>query len=311
MLAAIFLLTALWASAAPIRIESGMLEGAPGRLPGVTVYRGVPYAAPPIGALRWMVPAPVAAWTGVRRADSFGPRCLQGTAGLAGNSEDCLYLNVWTKGAGKRPVMLWLHGGGFTGGAGSQALFDGEMLAAKGAVVVTINYRLGVFGFFAAKELTGNFGLLDSIEALQWVRKNIAALGGDPENVTVFGESAGATMAGCLTASPLAKGLFRRAIAESGNFTRDLMRLERAQSAGAQLLEKIGATSVEQLRTKTAAEIMENGRGTGPIVDGNVLTGQPVEIYQQGKANALDLMLGSNSDEGVSSLQRGNAFIAV
>jgi para-nitrobenzyl esterase len=307
MLAAIFLLTALWASAAPIRIESGMLEGVPGRLPGVTVYRGVPYAAPPIGALRWMAPAPVAAWTGVRRADKFGPRCVQGTAGLAGNSEDCLYLNVWTKGAGKRPVMLWLHGGGFTGGAGSQALFDGEMLAAKGAVVVTINYRLGVFGFFAAKELTGNFGLLDSIEALQWVRKNIAALGGDPENVTVFGESAGATMAGCLTASPLAKGLFRRAIAESGNFTRDLMRLERAQSAGAQLLEKTGATSVEELRMKTASEIMESGRGTGPIVDGIVLTRQPVEIYEQGKANAVDLLLGSNSDEGASSLQRTGA----
>jgi para-nitrobenzyl esterase len=209
---------ALWAVAhnpgPQVRVEGGRLEGAIDSSTGVSVFRGIPYAAPPVGELRWQPPQPPAKWSGVRPADRPGKNCTQPhvyddiDAFAAGVSEDCLYLNVWTDGkAGdKRPVMVWIHGGGFKAGFGGEERHDGGRLAKKGVVVVTLNYRLGIFGFFGS----GNFGLLDQIAALQWVKRNIAAFGGDPQRITVFGESAGAMSIGALIASPLAKGLFIR-----------------------------------------------------------------------------------------------------
>ena len=188
------------------------------------MFKGIPYAAPPVGDLRWRAPKPAAHWEGTRKADEFGPVCMQG--GNQKMSEDCLYLNVWTgaKAASeKRPVMVWIYGGGYTSGSGSQPMYDGEALAKKGAVVVTFNYRLGAFGFFSHPELTkesdrrgaANFGVMDSIAALQWVQQNIARFGGDPKRVTIFGESAGAGMVANLMTIPSAKGLFERALGES------------------------------------------------------------------------------------------------
>jgi len=218
----------------PVHVEQGLLAGSNGNSPDVRVYRGVPFAAPPVGDLRWKAPQPAAKWQGVRKAAEFSNACWQTPypaaaaiyqAMLPGLSEDCLYLNVWTpaKSAKDRlPVMVWIHGGGFTRGFGGTSSYNGEALARKGAIIVTINYRLGIFGFFAHPELTaesghhasGNYALLDQIAALQWVQKNIAAFGGDPTRVTIFGESAGSWAVNALMASPLAKGLFQRAIGE-------------------------------------------------------------------------------------------------
>jgi len=217
------------ASNEPVKLDAGLVSGVAS--PEMRIYKGIPFAAPPVGDLRWRAPQPVAHWDGVRQADAFEPVCMQNSGGGGGDqkvSEDCLYLNVWTgaKSAGeKRPVMVWIYGGGYNTGSGSQPDYDGEALAKKGAVVVTINYRLGVFGFFSYPELTresdrrgaGNFGLLDSIAALQWVQKNIAAFGGDPKRVTIFGESAGAGLVANLMVSPQSKGLFHRAIGESSS----------------------------------------------------------------------------------------------
>src|SRR5262249_49373567 len=188
----------------PVKLDAGQVTGIASSSPEMRIYRGIPFAAPPVGSLRWRAPQPVTHWEGIRKADEFGPICMQDAPGGAVQkmSEDCLYLNVWTtaKSAGdKRPVMVWIYGGGYNIGSRSQPEYAGEMLAKKGVVMVTLNYRLGVFGFFSYPELTkdsdgraaGNFGVMDAIAALQWVQKNIAAFGGDPNRVTVFGESAG------------------------------------------------------------------------------------------------------------------------
>src|SRR5579871_1123616 len=206
---ALFVLAAggLWAAISdPVRLDSGQISGTVGSNTEVRVFKGIPYGAPPVGDLRWRPPKAVAHWEGLRKADEFGPMCMQATGGRgpAGNmSEDCLYLNVWTaaKSAGdRRPVMVWLHPGGYTSGSGSSPAYNGEALAQKGVVLVTINYRLGIFGFFSHPELTkesehhasGNYAFMDQVAALEWVQKNIAAFGGDPRRVTVFGDSAGA-----------------------------------------------------------------------------------------------------------------------
>ena len=225
----------------PVQTTRGMLQGIPGKDASVTVFRGVPYAAPPIGNLRWRAPQAAHSWAGIRHADRFGNICVQNPLKPGSfyqvefyespepMSEDCLYLNLWTAASSaseKRPVMVWLHGGGFVEGSGSLPSFNGERLASKGVVLVTINYRLGVFGFLAHPELTaedphhasGNYGMLDQLEALKWVKANIQNFGGDPENVTIFGQSAGASSVLNLCASPLAKGYFRRAIVQSGGF---------------------------------------------------------------------------------------------
>src|SRR5262245_58486475 len=232
-LASILILTGLTSAANDmVKVDGGLISGA--NVEGVRVYKGVPFAAPPVGELRWKPPAPVIPWKGIRECTAFGPECPQAPYPTASmyysppqkQSEDCLYLNVWTaaKPGEKRPVMVWIHGGALTRGSGATRVYDGGSLAKKGVVLITINYRLGPLGYLAHPELTaestrrssGNYGVLDQIAALKWVQKNASAFGGDPNRVTIFGESAGSWSVNALVASPLAKGLFHRAIGQSG-----------------------------------------------------------------------------------------------
>ena len=316
----------------PVRVEQGLLAGANGRSPGVRVYRGVPFAAPPVGDLRWKPPQPAASWTGTRQATQFGGACMQPpypSDGIYGASpppisEDCLYLNIWTpaKSADDRlPVMVWIHGGGFDRGTGAAVGYDGENLANHGAVVVTINYRLGIFGFLALPELTaesphhssGDYAILDQIAALQWVQRNIAAFGGDPSRVTIFGESAGADSVCVLMASPLAAGLFTRAIAESGGLLGPLPSLADAENQGQKFAAKLGATQdvLKSLRAKTAAELLQASSAgddnSGVVVDGWVLPQTVYSIFAEGKQNDVPIIVGNNSDEG-TNLLRFNAL---
>ena len=216
------------ATKSPVQTQSGLVSGVAGIDLTISVFKGIPYAEPPVGNLRWTAPRPPRSWQGVRQANHFGDACAQIFPKLdSAKTEDCLYLNIWTpakSAAGALPVIVWIHGGGFRVGSGREPLFDGEDLAKKGVVVVTLNYRLGIFGFFVHPELTkesthaasGNYGFLDQLAALQWVQRNIGAFGGDPNKVTIFGQSAGAFSVNSLVASPLAKGLFRAAISDSG-----------------------------------------------------------------------------------------------
>lgn len=304
----------------PVRLDSGMVSGAAGQEPDMKIFKGIPFAASPVGNLRWRAPQPAAHWDGVRAADRFGPVCMQNSNNPAAPkpSEDCLYLNVWTaaqSASDKRPVMLWIYGGGYTVGSASQPDYDGEHLAAKGAIVVTFNYRLGAFGFFGHPELTkesdrrgaANFGMMDAIAALEWVQKNIAAFGGDPKRVTIFGESAGSGMVAHLMASPRAKGLFARAIGESSawgiSVAGRMSTLADAEQAGVKLGEALGAKSLADLRAQPADAILKAGRGTGPVVDGWLLPEDTGAIFAQGKQNDVPVLLGSNQDEGTFFLQ--------
>jgi para-nitrobenzyl esterase len=308
----------------PVRIESGAISGTRGARPGVRVFKGIPFAAPPIGPLRWRAPQPVAAWSGVRKADSFGPVCMQppgmGRLNVSVDlpdspaaSEDCLYLNVWTAAAAatdQRPVMVWIFGGAYTEGAGSSPHNDGEALARKGVVAVTVNYRLGPFGFFAHPELTnesgrnssGNYAMMDLIAALRWVQKNIAAFGGDPKNVTIFGESAGAALAAGLVGSPEAANLFHRAIAQSGAWMGLSMAPMRtrasAEEAGLKNAATLTANSLADLRALSAPEAQKVLRGAGMIVDGWIVREDLSMTIAQGRQNAVDVLVGSNKDEG-------------
>ncbi|HEX4181973.1 MAG TPA: carboxylesterase family protein, partial [Caulobacteraceae bacterium] len=245
-----------------VRTTSGLVVG--GAADDVVAFKGIPYAAPPIGALRWRPPQPAAAWSGVRTADTYGPICMQkydpkdnGVGGPA-MSEDCLTLNVWRPfgEAGRLlPVMVWIHGGGFVNGSGTAALYDGSALARQGVVVVTLNYRLGRFGFFATPSLTreaggepvGNYGLLDQIAALRWVRNNIKGFGGDPDQVTIFGESAGGMSVNQLMVSPAARGLFKQAITESGVGREFSVRLHEGNPMGVLSAEAAGAAFAKSL----------------------------------------------------------------
>ena len=307
------------AQATTVRVEGGELAGAPVR-DGVQAFKGVPYAAAPVGALRWRAPAAVEPWSGVRRTDRFGANCAQRkTFGdidpySPAMSEDCLYLNVWAPAArtGRPlPVMVWIHGGGLVAGSGSEPRHDGVALARKGVVLVTLNYRLGVFGFLASPGLSaeaggrgsGDWGLMDQIAALKWVQRNIAAFGGDPRRVTIFGESAGSWSVSALTASPLARGLFQRAIGESGaafpSDTPGVLPLAEAEAMGAQLLKTVKATSPAEARALTTGQLLdaEEGRSWRPNVDGAVLPSPPAELFASGRANPVPLLAGSNSDE--------------
>ena len=305
----------------PVRIEQGELAGTSSRSADVRLYRGIPFAAPPIGDLRWKPPQPPPHWQGIRQATQFGNSCPQppypsnglfaGTTAPIG--EDCLYLNIWTaaKSAGDRlPVMVWIHGGGFERGTGSASGYDGENLARKGAVVVTINYRLGILGFFALPELSaesphhssGNYGFMDQIAALQWVRRNIATFGGDPGRVTIFGQSAGSVSVNVLMASPLAKGLFQRAIGESGGSFGPMMSLAEAEKRGAKIAAKLGVTQdvLKSLRAKSADELVPSSANSemAQIVDGWVLPQSIYAIFAAGKQNDVPVIVGNNANEG-------------
>ncbi len=304
---------------AEVRTTGGLVEGTTVADGKVRVYKGIPYAAPPVGELRWKPPQPAAPWTGVRQATAFGPQCMQGTifSDIVFDrpaSEDCLYLNVWTPAAPAatpRPVMVWIHGGGFQAGAASEPRHDGHHLVQKDVVLVTLNYRLGVFGFLAHPEMAeedgnvvGNFALLDMIAALRWVRENAAAFGGDPDNVTIFGESAGSFAVSALMASPKARGLFHKAIGESGAFfgpTLAEATREAAVERGAAFAEGLGATSLEALRALPADAVLAAALKAQPwfgvIVDGQVLEAPVAETFAAGRQAAVPLLAGWNRDE--------------
>ena len=315
-----------------VRTESGSLSGLLSADGKVHIFKGIAYAKPPIGALRWRAPQPPEAWSGIRRAESFGPRSIQPERstnsisyfGPEKESEDCLTLNIWTaapeRGA-KRPVMVWFHGGGFATGSSSLPIFDGEALARRGVVLVTINYRLGGLGFLAHPELTresttdssGNWGLLDHIAALRWLRDNVEAFGGDPGAVTIFGQSVGSASVNCLMASPLARGLFHRAIGESGGSmgplgrpgSGSLLTLPNAEKIGLRVAAAFGGRSLEELRALPAHEIQlswPKDAASRPfiIVDGNLLPEGVYDIYAAGRQNDVPLLTGANSHEGSS-----------
>jgi len=305
----------------PIKVDGGLLQGTIEH--DLTVYKGIPFAAPPVGDLRWKAPQPAAKWNGVRIADKFAPGPIQGGNPPSGKSEDCLYLNVWTPAKSakdKIPVLVWIYGGGFGAGSTSETVYSGEKLASKGVVLVSIAYRVGQLGFLAHPELSaespnhvsGNYGLLDMIAGLQWIQKNIAKFGGDPSKVTIFGESAGGIAVSMLCASPLAKGLFHGAISQSGGSFgpprittypgENQKYLEDAERAGVEYAKTAGVSSLSELR-KIAADKLPAGRGIGmswPIIDGYVIPDDQYNLYEAGKYNDVPILVGYNSDEGAS-----------
>ncbi len=307
-----------------LEISEGAVEGALVSDGAVRMFLGIPYAEPPTGSWRWRAPRAKQPWTGVLKANRFGPHAMQGQPygdmGFRdeGASEDCLYLNVWAPArpdAPKLPVMVWIHGGGFVAGAGSEPRQDGRYLAQRGVVVVSMNYRLGIFGFFTHPELaaesphdtSGNYGLMDQIAALEWVRRNIAAFGGDPDNVTVFGESAGSFSVSALLASPLARGLFHKAIGQSGAFFGETLRALRREEAEKRDLAFADAAfhthALSDLRTVPAdtllnASLGPHARWFSPTIDGAVLPEDCSAIYRAGSQASVPLLAGWNRDEG-------------
>ena len=320
--------TAQLNNAAPqVKTENGILEGM--NESGIRTFKGVPFAAPPVGNLRWREPQPVQNWTGVRKADKFGPRAMQlpifGDMSFRsdGVSEDCLYLNVWTPaktGNEKLPVLVYFYGGGFLAGDGSELRYDGESMARNGIVSVTVNYRLGVFGFFAYPELTkesphhasGNYGLLDQNAALKWVQKNIAAFGGDPKKVTIAGESAGSFSVSAQMASPLSKNLIAGAIGESGSLLglNPVATLKDAEKSGSEFSSSLKANSVADLRSIPAEQLLKAtataGFGRFPVcVDGYFFPKSPLEIFEKGDQAHVPLLVGWNSQEMVYQMILG------
>jgi para-nitrobenzyl esterase len=321
VLSLVMLLAVTGAEADQVQTKAGVVEGVAASGGPVRAFWGIPFAAPPTGELRWREPRPTPPWTGVRKATAFGPRCPQGRVFddmvfRDEPSEDCLYLNVWTparSASEKLPVMFWIHGGGFQAGSASEARQDGARLAAKGVVVVSPNYRLGIFGFFAHPLLTaesghaasGNYGLMDQIAALQWVQENIAAFGGDPGNVTIFGESAGSFAVSALMASPLARGLARRGIGESGAFVGrgplEPKSLAGSEEMGSRFGASLGADSLAALRAKPTDEVLQAALKLkpwfGPTIDGYVMPRGALEIYAAGEQSHIPLLAGWNADE--------------
>jgi para-nitrobenzyl esterase len=326
----------------PVKTASGQVSGV--TLPsGVRAFKGIPFGAPPIGDLRWKEPQPVAKWEGVRAADKFGNVCVQPsqpnrlpnknvTVDLPDSpktSEDCLYLNLWTaanRANERRPVMVWIFGGAYSEGGGNSPHNDGENLAKKGVILVNFNYRLGPFGFFSHPELTkesgrnasGNQALADSIAVLRWVKENIAAFGGDPNNVTIFGESAGAAMVGGLLGSPVAKGLFQRAILESGTWTglgiapmatREAAERPQpprgrgrgaADGAAPAPAAPLAFPPLAELRARSAEEVSKTLSGRGMIIDGYIIPEDVSITVAQGRQNPVDVIAGFNKDEHTS-----------
>ncbi len=316
------------AASAQVKTTGGVLEGVTLDEGRQRVFKGVPYAAPPVGPLRWKAPQPLAAWTGVRKADAFGAQCHQPS--IFGDivfdrpaSEDCLYLNLWTPARdaeAKLPVMVWIHGGGYQAGASHEPRHDGTRLADKGVVLVTINYRLGVFGFFAHPALagddrrgsSGNYGLLDMIAALQWVRDNVAAFGGDPGNVTIFGESAGSFAVSTLMAAPQARGLFHRVIGESGapfGPSLSLATRQASEANGEKFAASIAATTAEALRGKPAEDVLAAAAKWqpwfAPSIDGVVITEPVPATFAAGRQAKVPLLAGWNADESRAQVVLG------
>ena len=306
---------AIFASAADpvVSISNGQLRGSL-TADGVAVFKNIPFAQPPVGDLRWREPLPAKSWSGVRDATAFGPMCNQNDNKQLPHSEDCLQLNVWTPAwpaKSSLPVMVWIHGGGNTAGSGVEALFNGEVLARHGVVVVNVNYRLGVFGFFAHPGLTkesphhaaGNYGLADQIMALHWVRDNITRFGGNPANVTIFGESAGASDVNALIASPQSKGLFVRVMAQSGPVGAQPS-LAESEKRGVDFAARLGIAGDDALAklravpdTELMAKIAQGGPGLGINVDGWVLSERATKIYAEGREQKVALLIGNNSQE--------------
>ena len=305
----------------PVKVQEGMVQGTLEN--GITVYKGIPFAAPPIGDLRWKAPQPAAKWEGVKQTTKYGSAAFQGGNPPSGKSEDCLYLNVWTPAKSakeKIPVLVWIYGGGFSFGSTAEPGYNGEKLAKKGIVFVSIAYRVGQLGFLAHPELSaenpnrvsGNYGILDQIAGLQWIKNNIAAFGGDPNKVTIFGESAGGISVSMLCASPLAKGLFQGAISESGGSfgpTRaktypgeNMKTLKQAEADGIAYAQKVGVSAIAELRKMDADKLpMGMGMGGGwPINDGVVIPDDQHKLYEAGKYNDVPVLIGYNSDEGAS-----------
>jgi para-nitrobenzyl esterase len=312
----------------PIQVDGGQITGTQTLqwTPGVRSFRGIPYAAPPVGDLRWRPPQPVVPWQGVKAADHFSAVCMQAPTDTEGNawreglvpvSEDCLYINVWTpaKTASDRlPVMVFIHGGGNTRGAASENQYDGAYLSKKGVVFVSFNYRMGAFGFLAHPDLTreserrasGNYAILDQIAALQWVQRNIARFGGDPGTVMVFGHSAGAGNVCSLLASPLAKGLFHRALTQSGASLSRATPLADAEANGTKFAGSLGAKSIADLRRMPADAIMKAPRTQmGAVVDGWVLPQDVHSAFLSGKQNDVPMIVGSMAADGVGPAASG------
>jgi len=296
-----------------IDTENGQVEGVQEN--GFMSFKGIPFAAPPVGELRWKDPQPVEPWEDVLKADTFACGCSQ-AQNLRPQGEDCLYLNIWTPAtyaSEKLPVMVWIHGGGFTAGAPLESTYFGEKLTQKGVIYVSVAYRLGQLGFLAHPELSaeslnkvsGNYGLLDLIAGLKWVQRNISAFGGDNDKVTIFGESAGAAAVSILCASPLAKGLFIGAISQSGGYLRPVEEnstLKGAENAGIEFMKQMEANSIEELRKMDPQDFFKNRSsgigGFGPNADGYIITGDLYKLYESGKYNDVNVIVGTNSDEG-------------
>jgi para-nitrobenzyl esterase len=320
-----------------VKTDAGLVSGVKNSTGDVTAYKGIPFAAPPVGDLRWKAPQPAIHWDGVKKCDAFGPSPMQDKPvpfmvytpefliPEKPISEDCLYLNVWTNAktkTDKKPVFVWIYGGGFGSGGSACPIYDGEAMAKKGVIFVSINYRVGAFGFFAHPGLSkesngkasGNYGLLDQIAALKWVKKNIAGFGGDPDRVTIAGQSAGSMSVNCLVASPLAKGLFNRAIAESGsmlikNPVLASTTLQGAEDQGVKLAEKAGAKSLAEMRAMPAEEVLKKFRGKySPVVDGYVLPKPVADIFAANKQNHVPVIIGWNGDEFGGAAQNKEAF---
>jgi para-nitrobenzyl esterase len=316
----VFVAVALLASAAvaqQVLTESGTISGT--RANGLSVYKGIPFAAPPVGDLRWRPPVHAAPWTGTRKADAFAPACMQAGVSVPGEtppavSEDCLYLNIWTptKIAHEHlPVIVWIYGGGYINGSASMPLYWGDRLAQKDVIVVTIAYRLGPLGFLALPELTresphhssGNYGLMDQIAALEWIQRNVAAFGGDPKCVTIAGQSSGSISVSILMASPLAKGLFQHAIGESGGLFEPLQLapkflLANAERDGDKYAASLRATSLKKLRQVPATLLTGNADGiVHAVIEPYVLPLSPYEAFASGQQNDVPLLIGSNAEE--------------
>lgn len=305
-----------------VKISNGQLEGVREKS-GVISFKGIPFAQPPIGELRWKNPQPVAGWAGIRKCDTFGYNPMQkkvfGDMGFRspGMSEDCLYLNVWVpakRTKEKMPVLVYFYGGGFVAGDGSEARYDGESMAKRGIISLTVNYRLGVFGFLAHPELSkesphqssGNYALMDQNAALRWVQANIAAFGGDPKRVTIAGESAGSIAVSAQMASPLSKNLIAGAIGESGAMikpTLPAIPLTDAEANGIKFGDKAGATTLAALRAIPASELLEVASKQGmpptssPVIDGYFLTKKPADVFAAGQQAKVPLLVGWNSAE--------------